>query len=69
MAYKDLRDFLKLLESKGLLKHLTAEADPVLEIAEINDRVVKADGPALLFENPTGSKFSALGRIYPRMAE
>ncbi len=35
MAYKDLRDFLKLLESKGLLKHISAEADPVLEIAEI----------------------------------
>jgi 4-hydroxy-3-polyprenylbenzoate decarboxylase len=60
MAYKDLRDFLKLLESKELLKHISAEADPVLEIAEINDRVVKADGPALLFENPKGSKFPAL---------
>jgi 4-hydroxy-3-polyprenylbenzoate decarboxylase len=60
MAYKDLRDFLKLLEFKGLLKRITAEVDPVLEMAEINDRVVKADGPALLFENPKNSKFPAL---------
>lgn len=60
MAYKDLREFLKLLEEKGLLKRIKAEADPVLEIAEINDRVVKAGGPALLFENPKNSKFSVL---------
>jgi 3-polyprenyl-4-hydroxybenzoate decarboxylase len=33
MAYKDLRDFLKLLVSKELLKHIKAEADPVLEHA------------------------------------
>jgi 4-hydroxy-3-polyprenylbenzoate decarboxylase len=60
MAYKDLREFLKLLEAKGLLKRIKAVVDPVLEIAEINDRVVKAGGPALLFENPKGSKIPAL---------
>lgn len=60
MAYKDLREFLELLEKKNLLKRIKAEVDPVLEMAEINDRVVKAGGPALLFENPKGSKFPAL---------
>lgn len=60
MAYKDLREFLKLLEEKGLLKRIKAEVDPILEIAEINDRVVKSGGPALLFENPRGSKFPVL---------
>ena len=60
MAYKDLREFLKLLEKKGLLKRIKAEVDPVLEIAEINDRVVKAGGPALLFESPKNSKFPVL---------
>ena len=50
MAYNDLREFLKLLEGKGLLKRIKVEVDPHLEIAEINDRVVKAGGPALLFE-------------------
>ncbi len=60
MAYRDLREFLKILEEKGLLKRIKAEVDPVLEIAEINDRVVKAGGPALLFENPKNSKFPVL---------
>jgi 4-hydroxy-3-polyprenylbenzoate decarboxylase len=60
MAYKDLREFLQVLENKGLLKRIKAEADPILEIAEINDRVVKSGGPALLFENPKDSKFPAL---------
>ena len=40
MAYKDLREFLKILEGKGLLKRIRAEVDPHLEMAEINDRVV-----------------------------
>jgi 4-hydroxy-3-polyprenylbenzoate decarboxylase len=56
MAYRDLREFIKALEKKGLLKRIKAEVDPVLEMAEINDRVVKQGGPALLFENPRGSK-------------
>ncbi len=60
MAYKDLRDFLGLLEEKGLLMRIKAEVDPILEMAEINDRVVKNGGPALLFENPKGSKMPAL---------
>ena len=64
MAYKDLREFLKLLEEKGLLKRIKAEADPVLEIAEINDRVVKNAGPALFFENPKGSKFPAVVNLF-----
>jgi 4-hydroxy-3-polyprenylbenzoate decarboxylase len=55
MAYRDLRDFIKALEAGGLLKRVRAEADPVLEMAEINDRVVKAGGPALFFERPRGS--------------
>jgi len=60
MAYKDLRDFINLLEKKDLLKRISAETDPVLEIAEINDRIVKDDGPALLFERPANSNFPVL---------
>lgn len=56
MAYKDLREFIKTLEQKGMLKRITVPVDPYLEIAEINDRVVKAGGPALLFEKPKGSR-------------
>ncbi len=60
MAYNELREFLKLLEEKDILKRIKAEVDPVLEIAEINDRVVKAGGPALLFENPMINVFRAI---------
>lgn len=60
MAYKDLRDFINQLEKKDLLKRISVETDPVLEIAEINDRVVKDNGPALLFERPANSNFPVL---------
>ncbi len=63
MAYRDLRDFLKRLEKEGELKRITAEVDPVLEITEINDRVVKAGGPALLFENPKGSRIPVVTNL------
>jgi 4-hydroxy-3-polyprenylbenzoate decarboxylase len=51
----DLRDWIALLEREGELVRVSAEVDPHLEITEITDRVVKAGGPALLFENPKGS--------------
>lgn len=64
MAYKDLRDFIKTIESRGHLKRISAEVDPILEIAEINDRVVKAGGPALFFENPKGSKIPCVVNLF-----
>lgn len=60
MAYRDLRDFISRLDKEGELRRISVEADPVLEITEITDRVSKADGPALLFERPKGSKFPLL---------
>lgn len=60
MAYRDLQDFIRHLEKKDLLKRITAEVDPELEITEIADRVVKRGGPALLFENVKGSAFPVL---------
>ena len=54
MKYADLRDFLKVLEKRGELKRITQEIDPHLEMTEIADRVLRAKGPALLFENPKG---------------
>jgi 3-polyprenyl-4-hydroxybenzoate decarboxylase len=55
MAYDDLRALLRALERDGDLRRITAEVDPHLEVAEITDRVNKAGGPALLFENVKGS--------------
>ena len=61
MAYNDLRDWIKQLDKSGELKRITAEVDPILEMAEIADRAAKlgrgtskAGGPALLFENIKG---------------
>ncbi|PKQ20700.1 MAG: menaquinone biosynthesis decarboxylase [Actinobacteria bacterium HGW-Actinobacteria-6] len=77
MAVKDLREFMALLESRGELKRVSAELDPVLEIGEVTDRVSKANGPGLLFENPvdrsTGKRYTMPVAInlmgsYDRMA-
>ena len=57
---KDLREWIALLEREGELVRVTAEVDPHLEITEIVDRVVKAGGPALLFERPKGSQHPLL---------
>jgi 4-hydroxy-3-polyprenylbenzoate decarboxylase len=57
MAYSGFGDFLDRLERAGELKRISEPMNPVLEITEIADRVVKAEGPALLFENPVGSKY------------
>jgi 4-hydroxy-3-polyprenylbenzoate decarboxylase len=54
MKYADLRDFLAQLERRGEVKRIRAEVDPRLEMTEICDRVLKAGGPALLFEQPKG---------------
>ena len=57
MAYDDLREWIKALERAGELRRIRTEADPILEITEIADRVSKsrdgqgvAGGKALLFE-------------------
>jgi len=70
LAYEDLRDWIATLERAGELKRVRTEVDPILEIAEITDRVSKgtyrnsagrnaratrsAPGPALLFQNVKG---------------
>ena len=55
MAFRDLRAFVDHIEQMGQLRRIGVEVDPHLEITEIADRVMKADGPALLFENVKGS--------------
>ena len=64
MKYRDLRDFLDQLESRGQLKRIRAEVDPYLEMTEICDRTLRAGGPALLFENPKGHRISVLGNLF-----
>ncbi len=50
MKYHDLRDFVQQLEAMGELRRIAVPVSPVLEMTEIADRVLRAAGPALLFE-------------------
>lgn len=64
MRYKDLRDFLGQLEVMGELKRVQTEIDPVLEMTEICDRILKKQGPAILFERPKGYDIPVLGNLF-----
>ena len=64
MKYHDLRDFIQQLEKMGELKRITVEVDPYLEMTEIADRVLRAGGPALLFENPKGHNTPVLANLF-----
>ena len=62
--FSDLREFLAHLEKIGELKRITIPVDPKLEMTEICDRTLRAEGPALLFENPKGYSMPVLGNLF-----
>jgi 4-hydroxy-3-polyprenylbenzoate decarboxylase len=64
MNYHDLRDFLAQLEKLGELRRVTAEVSPRLEMTEVCDRVLRAGGPAILFENPKGHTIPVLANLF-----
>ncbi|MCG5525827.1 4-hydroxy-3-polyprenylbenzoate decarboxylase [Ectothiorhodospira haloalkaliphila] len=64
MKYRDLREFIQGLEARGELKRIQTPVDPRLEMTEICDRTLRAEGPALLFENPTGYRMPVLGNLF-----
>lgn len=64
MKYKDLRDFIAQLETMGELKRIATPVSPYLEMTEIGDRVLRAGGPALLFEAPTGHTMPVLTNLF-----
>jgi 4-hydroxy-3-polyprenylbenzoate decarboxylase len=64
MEYRDLRDFIAQLEKNGDLKRISQRVDPNLEITEISDRVLRAGGPALLFEQPGDSNIPLLSNLF-----
>ncbi len=64
MKYHDLREFIAQLEKIGELKRISIEVDPHLEMTEICDRVLRAGGPALLFEKPKGSTMPVLANLF-----
>ena len=64
MKYHDLRDFIAQLESQGELKRVKTPVSPYLEMTEICDRVLREQGPAVLFENVTGYNIPVLANLF-----
>ncbi len=64
MKYRDLRDFIAQLEGMGELKRVPLEVDPQLEMTEFCDRVLKSEGPAILFEKPKGHSIPVLANLF-----
>ena len=64
MNYSDLRDFISQLQEIGELKRISLPVSPYLEMTEVCDRVLRAEGPALLFEKPVGHSIPVLGNLF-----
>ncbi|MGL4996860.1 MAG: UbiD family decarboxylase domain-containing protein, partial [Deefgea sp.] len=64
MKYRDLRDFIAQLEAQGELKRIQAPVSPKLEMTEVCDRLLRAAGPAVLFENVPNFKMPVLGNLF-----
>ena len=62
--FSDLRSFIKVIEQRRLLHRIGVEVDPYLEITEVCDRVLRAGGPALLFERPSGHTIPVLTNLF-----
>lgn len=64
MQYTDLRDFLAQLASRGLLKHIDYPVSPYLEMTVVSDRVLRDEGPALLFTAPKNYHTPVLTNLF-----
>ena len=63
MTFRSLGDFLSALESRGDLVRVTRPVSRDLEVTEVTQRVLRADGPALLFENVPGSSMPVVTNL------
>lgn len=64
MKYRDLREFLSHLEGQGQLLRVRDAVSPKLEMTAFADVALRAKGPALLFENPTGHTVPVLANLF-----
>ena len=62
--HTNLRSFIQVLQKEKEIIEVTAPVDPVLELAEIQRRVVEAQGPALLFTRVKGSNFPVVTNLF-----
>jgi 4-hydroxy-3-polyprenylbenzoate decarboxylase len=64
MKYRDLREFMTSLEVRGELVRLSEPVSPRFEMTAIGDRVLRSQGPALLFEQVTGHSMPVLTNLF-----
>ena len=64
MAFASLRDFIAHLEARGRLVRVKAPVSPVLEMTEIQTRLLAEGGPAVLFENVEGHAMPVLVNLF-----
>ena len=64
MRFHDLRGFVRTLERSGRLLRVATPVDPELETTSLSLRALKAGGPALLMEQPLGSRHAYLGNLF-----
>ncbi|HET9513752.1 MAG TPA: UbiD family decarboxylase domain-containing protein, partial [Gemmatimonadales bacterium] len=67
MPFADLHSFVSELERTGQLRRVRVPVDPVLEVSELIQRVVREQGPALLFEQPLGSSVPLVMNLFGTM--
>ncbi|MBF0341819.1 MAG: UbiD family decarboxylase, partial [Magnetococcales bacterium] len=63
-AFRDLREFIAFLSSRGLLIRVDAPVDPKLEITAICQRLLLEQGPAVLFTRPKGYGMPVLANLF-----
>ena len=64
MTYSNLENCINDLEKNGMLKRISKQVDPNLEMADIHLETVSKKGPAILFEQVKGSPFRAVSNLY-----
>ena len=64
MKLKSTADVVAYLEAHGELLRIHDEVDPYLEMAEIQRRIYRETGPAILFENVKGCSFPCVSNLY-----
>jgi 4-hydroxy-3-polyprenylbenzoate decarboxylase len=64
MGFRNLRDCCRGLQQAGELIEIDHPIDPHLEIAEVQRRLFRRGGPAVLFTQPKGSAFPVLINLY-----
>jgi 4-hydroxy-3-polyprenylbenzoate decarboxylase len=64
MSHASLREAVEDLERRGMLRRVAEEVDPRLEMAEIQRRVYRRKGPALLFTRVKGTPFPCVSNLY-----